>query len=160
MLQPASPVYLSPHFSLAEFTASRSAAVRGWPNDPDPNSRLNLGFMALVMEDIRTLLGERPITVTSGYRTPLLNQLEKGSRNSAHMLGLACDFIAPRYGTPLDICRSIATSTLMPRIDQLIFEGTWVHVGLAATGKAPRAQVLTAKFTPGSKTVYLPGLPQ
>lgn len=160
MVQSASPIYLSPHFSLASMTASREATVRGLSNEPDAESLANLYVTAAFLEEVRTLLGDAPMTPLSGYRTPLVNKLVKGATDSAHMVGLGCDFIAPRFGTPLDICRRIALSKLMPLIDQLIFEGTWVHIGLAAKGKTPRAQVLTAKFTPGAKTIYLRGLPQ
>ena len=46
----------------------------------------------------------------------------------------------------------------LPR-HQVIFEGTWVHVGLAPRGTKPRRQVLTAVFRPGKRTTYQQGLP-
>jgi len=42
--------------------------------------------------------------------------------------------------------------------DQLIYEGSWVHVGLAEVGAPMRNQVLTAVFAKGVPTQYRAGL--
>jgi zinc D-Ala-D-Ala carboxypeptidase len=130
---------LSPHFHLTEFTYSQNASRAGIDNTPGPAEVLNLVHAAQGMEAVRTLLHSQPITVTSGYRSPAVNRLAKGSsKTSAHMTGHAVDFICPAYGTPLEICERLAESGL--EFDQLIQEGTWVHI---AFGPGKRRQLLT-----------------
>lgn len=134
------PIMLSPHFSLSELIVSDSAARLGIDNTPPVDIVYNLEQTALKLEAVRVLLGNKSIIVTSGYRCPLLNSAIKGSPNSAHMKGLAADFISPKYGTPLDICKTIAASSLI--FDQLIYEyGRWVHLGFSKNN--PRKQILT-----------------
>lgn len=158
MVAPLPHGYLTPHFSLAEMTASATAARRGLNNAPGPDALANLRRTAELLEDVKRLLGNVPVLVSSGYRSPVVNKLIKGSRNSAHMRGLAADFIAPRYGTPLQICKAIEGSALW-FYDQLIFEGTWVHIALPPAGVPPRRESLTAVFKPGRPATYLKGLP-
>ena len=158
MATPLPPGALSPNFTLAEFTTSRIAAVRGISNQPPPELLPNLQVLARALEEVRALLGGVPITITSGYRSAALNKAVRGSLYSAHTSGLAADFIAPRYGTPLEICRAIQASDLV-FYDQLIYEGTWVHLGLAPEGHEQRGNVLTAVFRPGKRTTYATGLP-
>jgi zinc D-Ala-D-Ala carboxypeptidase len=91
---------------------------------------------------VRSLLGGVAIHINSSYRGPALNAAIGGSKTSAHMKGLAADFIAPSFGSVLEIAQAIAASGIV--FDQLIHEyGTWVHIGLAATGKTPRQQKLS-----------------
>lgn len=133
-------IMLSPHFSLAELMVSESAARLGIDNTPPVDMVANLEQTALKLEAVRALLGNKSIIVISGYRCPLLNSAVKGSDKSAHMKGLAADFISPKYGSPLDICKAIANSPLI--FDQLIYEyGRWVHLGFSKF-KA-RKQILT-----------------
>ncbi|MEI6684307.1 MAG: D-Ala-D-Ala carboxypeptidase family metallohydrolase [Bacteroidota bacterium] len=147
------PTALSPHFSLEELTFSQTAARQGIDNSASPQVAANLVLVAGILEDIRSLLGDVPIHISSGYRCPALNTLIGGSRTSAHMNGLAADFTAPDFGSVLEVAQAIAASGLV--FDQLIHEyGTWVHVGMAAAGVAPRRQLLTIfKGTP-----YMPGI--
>ncbi|KWI31905.1 peptidase M15 [Burkholderia ubonensis] len=137
-------MHLTDHFSLAELTQSQTAARCGIDNTPPPEIIKNLTRIAQVLEQIRSLLGARPIVVTSGYRAPALNQAVGGALSSAHVQGLAVDFICPSFGTPLAICKRLAEAGL--EFDQLIHEGTWVHIGLAPLSQRPRRQILTAHF--------------
>jgi zinc D-Ala-D-Ala carboxypeptidase len=133
---------LSEHFTLQEFTASDTAAMMGIDNTPTPEAHTNLELLAGVMEQVRTLLMDLPIIISSGYRCYELNVACGGADNSAHLSGLAADFTCPEFGTPLDIC--YALETFMPDlgIDQLIWEYEgWVHLGLTAGD--PRCQCLT-----------------
>jgi zinc D-Ala-D-Ala carboxypeptidase len=133
---------LSPHFSLAEFTYSETAARQGIPNQPDAAAMENLKRTASVMEQVRTLCGSLPVTITSGYRSPQLNAAIGGSSTSAHMVGLGADFIVPGYGTPLEVCKAIEPYVSSIGIDQLIWEyGDWTHLGLSSN--PPRCQCLT-----------------
>ena len=83
---------LSPHFTLAEMTASQTAARHGLDNTPPPEM---VGHLVLLCEQIlepaRAALG--PLRVTSGYRSPLVNSRVGGSRTSAHCLGYAADVL-------------------------------------------------------------------
>lgn len=127
---------LSPHFSLEELTTTQ---VRGVDNTP-PEAIINrLRDTAIRMEAVRSILGDVPIHVNSGYRSALVNLKVGGSKTSAHMSGYAVDFVAPRFGTPLEVARAIAASKLV--YDQLIWEEeSWVHI---AFGPGLRMEVRT-----------------
>lgn len=142
---------LSPHFTLAELTDSQTATRRSIDNRPGPDALANLRRVADLLEQIRALAGG-PITVSSGYRCPALNAAVGGAANSAHQVGLAADITAPVL-TPRALALLIRESGI--EFDQLIYEGTWVHVGLSAG--APRRQVLTASFS-GGRASYAAGI--
>lgn len=147
---------LTPHFTLEELTHSQQAVRARIDNTPDRNALLNLTEMASLLESVRKLLGEYPINISSGYRCNKLNTLIGGSKSSQHLQGLAVDFICPGYGTPKEICQSLLDSGL--KFDQMIYEGTWVHLSLAEPARPLRGEVLTAIFEPGRKTQYKEGL--
>ena len=142
---------LTKHFTLEEFTESATATRLGIDNDPSPEILSNLFLLASTMEEVRALL-DKPITISSGYRSPKLNKAIGGSKTSAHMQGLACDFVCRAFGSPLAVATEIAESTI--QFDQLIYEGTWVHLGLSDN---PRRELLTARRIDG-KTHYLQGI--
>lgn len=144
---------LSDHFSLAELTVSATAARRGISNVPPPLVIDTLILTADRMEKVRALLGDKPIIVLSGYRSPAVNAAVGGSKSSAHMTGHAVDFICPRFGTPAQVAAHLAKH--LTGFDQLIEEfGDWVHVGF---GPGRRGQKLTARKVNG-RTVYSPGV--
>lgn len=132
---------ISEHFTLEEFSFSEVAARLGLDNTPDPVVLANLKLLAAAMERIRARLGNRPIAVHSGYRSPEVNQVVGGVATSAHCHGLACDFVCPAFGAPVEVARAILNSDIA--YDQLILEYGWVHVGLAGEGFAPRLEALT-----------------
>jgi hypothetical protein len=145
---------LTEHFSLAEFTVSETAARHGIDNVPPLGSpeRANLKRTAELMEEVRAILGH-PILITSGYRGPEVNAAVGGSKNSAHMSGLAADFICPGFGNPLAICHKLRPHMRKLGIDQVIHEySTWVHLGL--TGGEPRHMALTID-TNGTQTGFV-----
>jgi Peptidase M15 len=94
---------ISEHFTLEELSFSEAAARLGLDNTPIPIVITNLGLVATVMERIRTLLGDRPIVVHSGYRSAEVNQAVGGVVTSAHCHGLACDFVCPAFGTSAEV---------------------------------------------------------
>ena len=148
---------LSEHFALSELTVSQAAARAGIRNVPPDSCLENLRRLACTLEQVRLLLGGRPIIITSGYRSPEVNRLIGGAAQSAHLQGLAADFICPGYGTPQQICQALLDSPI--RFDQLIYEGTWVHFAVPASGLGdPRRDVLTAIFTSGQGTRYAKGI--
>lgn len=134
---------LTPHFTLEEMTFSEAAARLGLDNTPIQTAITNLGMVAAAMERIRTLLGDRPIVVHSGYRSAEVNQAVGGVATSAHCRGLACDFVCPAFGAPTEAALAILKSDL--EYDQLILEYGWVHVGLAQEGSLSRREALTKR---------------
>jgi hypothetical protein len=134
---------LTPHFTLEEMTFSEAAARLGLDNTPIQTAITNLGMVAAAMERIRTLLGDRPIVVHSGYRSAGVNQAVGGVAMSAHCQGLACDFVCYAFGTPTEVALAILKSDL--EYDQLILEYGWVHIGLSQAGLLPRREALTKR---------------
>ena len=142
---------LTEHFSLAELVSSQVATRKGIDNTPGPAIVISLKRLAALLEQVRALVGA-PITVSSGYRSPALNRAVGGAASSAHVLGLAAD-ISTNKLAPKALALLIRQSGIL--FDQLIYEGTWVHIGLSAG--APRRQVLTAKFAGGGVS-YVAGI--
>ncbi len=123
---------LTTNFSVEEMTFSGVASRLGLNNTPGRVEAANLKRVAVLMETIRRLLGDRPIVVHSGYRSPELNQAIGGVETGAHCHGLACDFICPDFGAPAQVALAIFNAHI--EYDQLILEYGWVHVGLAQEG--------------------------
>lgn len=142
---------LTQHFSLEEMTITQ---VRGVDNTPPPEIAAHLVLIAAALEKVRTMLGDKPILVNSGYRSAEVNARVGGVPNSAHLYGYAADFICPSFGKPIDICRMIAWSDpTVFSFDQLIEEGTWVHLSV---DPKMRREVLTKNPAGG----YRPGIPE
>lgn len=98
---------LTPHFTLAELTASTKARAHDLDNTPPPEIVPRLVRTAEMLERIRSTLGV-PVIVTSGYRSQAVNRLVGGVATSDHTQGHAADIVAPAYGTPLQIARALA----------------------------------------------------
>lgn len=130
---------LSPHFTLAEAIASQTAARRGWDNNPPQAVLANMKIAAQGMEKARAILNNKPILISSWYRSPQLNKAVKGAKNSAHMTGWAIDFICPGFSNVRDVCRTLAYSGL--GFDQIIYEfDSWCHISFDPQA---RGEVLT-----------------
>lgn len=144
---------LSPHFALAELTVSATAARLGLDNTPSPRMVDELARTAARLENVRAILGHKPVIVLSGFRSAEVNKAVGGSATSAHMKGMAVDFICPGFGSPRQVALRLAQA--LRDYDQLILEhDQWVHVGF---GPGRRHQVLTATRR-GGKTVYQAGI--
>lgn len=145
---------ISPNFDEIEFTRSRTATKRRIDNSVPDTLKPNLKKLAYALERVRSAVGG-PIVITSGYRSPALNTAVKGSTRSAHCHALAADI-----HTPMMDCRQLAKLIRASNIpfDQIIYEGTWVHFGLAKHGEEPRREVLSAVFEPGKRTRYISGI--
>ena len=123
-----------------DFRARICTQHREFDNTPPPEVVATLRATAQGMEDVRRLLGDRVISVTSGYRCRALNRAVGGSRTSAHLSGHAVDFNCYGFGDPLAVCRAIAQSDVA--LDQLIQEGSWCHISF---DPRLRRQVLTRR---------------
>lgn len=130
---------LSPHFTLAELTASSKARERGIDNTPPPELLPRLVLLAEMLERVRSTL-DAPVVVTSGYRCPELNRAVGGVTSSDHTQGHAADIVAPGCGTPYQVASLLAPLVSTLGIGQLILEGVkgkqWVHVSTHTPEKA------------------------
>lgn len=138
--------WLTAHFALEELACTQHRDI---DNTPPPDIVATLRATAAAMEAVRRLLGDRVVTVSSGYRSGALNRAVGGARNSAHLRGLAVDFNCFAFGDPPAVCCAIADTPLA--FDQLIEEGSWTHISF---DPRQRRQVLTRR---GGG--YAPGLP-
>lgn len=146
-------IQLTPHFFLSEFIESDTAFRNGIDNTPDPFVTANLVKVAALLEKVRSALGDKVITVTSGYRCPKLNAMVGGRPTSEHLTGSAADFRCYGFGNPLQVAQAIINAGI--KFGQLIYEGSWVHISIP-DGRND-GEVLTAKFVNGRAT-YLKGL--
>lgn len=141
---------LQQSFWLSEFLRSDTAVRRGIDNRPKVQALANIrNVLAPGLQRVRNCLGA-PVLITSGYRSPELNRAVGSGDSSQHLQGLAVDFVAPEFGTPRAICKHLLARAPEIRFDQLIFEGTWVHISFAPA--QPRGEVLTAHFMGGQVT--------
>jgi len=130
---------LSEHFTLAELTVSANAARLGLSNAPPPDVLEHLRSSARQLERVRAILGDKPLVISSGYRSPEVNRAAAGAKSSAHLSGWAIDFTCPAFGTPLQIAQRI--NVVGVTFDQLIHEyGRWVHISF---DPQRRGQLLT-----------------
>lgn len=139
---------LSVHFTLEELTESHTAERKGINNSAPPEIVLNLKMMLCpVLEAVRELFNA-PLIIDSGYRSVALNRVIGGAATSAHVKGLAADIRVKGF-TSLEVARRIGASGI--QFDQLIMEGTWVHIGLSY--ETMRNECLIATF-PSGRAVY------
>ena len=124
---------MTPHFTLAEFTASDTAARLGIDNSLPDELREAAKQTLEMMERIRYHI-DAPISITSGYRCEALNKAVGSKPGSDHTSAFAVDFKAPKAGTPADIAKLLVPVISIVGIGQLILEyaapdgGGWVHV--------------------------------
>ena len=143
---------LSPHFKLSELLDSGTGRSKGISNEPTPEIVENLRKLCNeALEPIRALIG--PMHVNSGYRADEINKAVGGSVTSAHSYGLAAD-IKPLKVSRKQMCDAIAKAGL--KLDQVICEPTWVHIGhLHPKTKTQRGDKLSM-FVVGGKQTYEP----
>lgn len=141
---------LSTHFTLDELTRSQTAQRLGLDNSPPEEVVPRLVLLADMLERIRAALAAQagrpvPVVVTSGYRAPAVNRAVGGVATSDHSQGHAADFVAPAFGSPLDICRFLAPQVSVLDVGQVIYESfrrpggrlsEWVHVSTRTPDRA------------------------
>ena len=135
-------IMASPHFSMDELTFSETATRLGIDNTPNDNEQENLYKLAMEMENVRSVLNDKPIYISSGYRCLGLNKLLGSKETSSHVKGLAADFTCRNFGTPDEIVLAIINSDI--NYDQLILEfNSWVHISFCEDEEIPRKQALS-----------------
>ena len=146
---------LSKNFTLEEMTRSMTAARKGIDNTPGSGEIHNLTEVCYnVLEPLRAKF-DKPITITSGYRSEALCEAIGSKKTSQHAKGQAVDLEI--FGVP-----NIKTAYWLQNnvdFDQLIMEyydkddpaGGWVHISYHESN-SNRKQVLTfdgKKYTEG-----------
>lgn len=142
---------LSEHLDLVEVTRSDYAKKNGINNMPNAEHTENLIELANhIFEPIRKHLN-KPIHISSGYRSKELNAKIGGASNSQHTLGQAIDIDQGNWKDNVEIFEFIKNNL---EYDQLIneFDYDWVHVSYNPNGKQ-RKEILIATKENG-KTKY------
>ena len=147
---------LSKHFKLEEFTKSMTATRKGIDNNPGAGDIKNLENVCYeILEPLRAKF-EKPIIITSGYRSEELCEAIGSKKTSQHAKGQAVDFEIAGVSN-LQVALWINNNC---DFDQLILEywkdgepnSGWVHCSFKDGSN--RKQVLTYS---GDK--YINGLP-
>ena len=126
--------YLSEHFTLEEMTVTK---YKQYNNIPLDTARGNLEQLCKqVLEPIRAALGNKPLYVSSGFRSKYINQLVGGAPNSYHMQGLAADLPFSNARAAITAASTILSLNL-PLAELILCrrgDSQWVHVALALPG--------------------------
>ena len=140
---------LTDHFSFQDAAFSPTGARFGIDNTPPDDMLPVLLDTAQRMEEVRHMLGDKPVVVHSWYRSAAVNALVGGVPDSAHRTGYAVDFVCPPW-VNIEACQTILNHGVP--FNQLILEYGWIHIDFSPTFKG---QVLTKQ---SSTTPYLTGL--
>ena len=129
---------LTPSFTLEELTHTDH---REFDNVPNEDELANLYRLADFLEQVKALLGGKPIIVNSAFRSAEVNRAVGSSDKSQHRRGCAADIRVPGM-TPDEVVKAIVSSDLP--YDQVIREfDRWTHVSIANTDDSkPRSMAL------------------
>jgi len=129
---------LSPNFTLEELTHTDH---REFDNLPDADELANLYRLADFLEQVKTVLGGKPIMINSAFRSEQVNAAVGSKNTSQHRHGCAADIRVPGM-TPDEVVKAIIGSDL--DYDQVIREfDRWTHVSIPNIEDAePRAMAL------------------
>jgi hypothetical protein len=129
---------LSVHFTLDELTHTDH---RQFDNTPNASELSNLIRLAGLLEDVKILLGGKPIIVNSAFRSKQVNDAVGSKDTSQHRIGCAADIRVPGV-TPDEVVRAVIASGI--EYDQIIREfDRWTHISVPNTaGGNPRRQAL------------------
>ena len=132
---------LTEHFTLDELTSSETAERNGWDNTPNEAELANIKRLAEFLEQVKTVLGGKPIMVNSAFRSKQVNDAVGSKDTSQHRFGCAADFRVPNM-TPDQVVRAVIAAGLP--YQQLIREfDAWTHISIPNTLDAkPRKQAL------------------
>ena len=130
--------HLSNHFTLEELTVTDHRTL---DNSPTQEEISNLQRLAQFLEEVKTVLGGKPVMINSAFRSKAVNDAVGSSDRSQHRLGCAADIRVPGM-TPDSVVRAIIAAGLP--YDQIIREfDRWTHVSIPNTEAAePRRQAL------------------
>ena len=109
---------ISTHFKVKEFACKDGSAII-FVDD----------YMVQVLEILRNKMGGKPITITSGYRTPAHNAKVGGAKYSYHMRGMAVD-IRVDEKTPKEVAKAL--DKIVPMCGIIVYDN-WVHFDTRAS---------------------------
>nr|DAF99743.1 MAG TPA: peptidase [Siphoviridae sp. ctuOq1] len=115
------------YFTIKELSHSDTALAKGIDNFPTAEAISNLTKLVVnVLDPLREKYG-KPIRVSSGYRSAILNRSVNGATSSQHRLGEAADITVGNKEENRKLFEIIKSE--LP-FDQLIDEKdfSWVHV--------------------------------
>ena len=121
---------LSKNFTLQEFTKSVTAIRNDIDNSPNAEHIRNIQLLVkFVLQPLREGLN-KPIRITSGYRSESLNKLIKGSKRSQHCKGQAADLQFKVNGVMSNKMIWDKIIELDLPFDQMIneFNYSWIHI--------------------------------
>jgi len=129
---------LTEHFTLEELTHTDHRELDNTPNDAELE---NLKRLAEFLEDLKVVLGGKPIMVNSAFRSKAVNDAVGSKDTSQHRIGCAADIRVPSM-TPDQVVRAVIASDL--GFDQVIREfDRWTHISVPnQAGGSPRKQAL------------------
>ena len=132
---------LTPNFTLDELTASESAERNGWDNSPNDAELENLKRLADFLEQVKVVLGGKPVMINSAFRSKKVNDAVGSKDTSQHRIGCAADIRVPGM-TPDEVVRKIIASGIS--YDQVIREfDRWTHISIPnSVDTSPRKQAL------------------
>ena len=101
-------IKITENISLNELLASNTATRKGIDNTPSGTVPLKNLIEASneLWQPVRDYLGY-PMVISSGYRSPKLNKAIGGVKDSAHLHGLAIDFVVPGFGDTRKIIKAL-----------------------------------------------------
>jgi uncharacterized protein YcbK (DUF882 family) len=129
---------LSEHFTLEELTHTDH---REFDNTPNEAETANLQRLALFLEQVKEVLGGKPIMVNSAFRCKQVNDAVGSKDSSQHRMACAADIRVPGM-TPDEVVKTIIASGI--GYDQIIREfDRWTHISVPNTkDMTPRRQAL------------------
>ena len=129
---------MTEHFTLEELTHTDHRTLDNTPNETE---LANIQRLAEFLEELKTLLGGKPIMVNSAFRSKAVNDAVGSKDTSQHRVGCAADIRVPSM-TPDEVVKAIIESGL--GYDQVIREfDRWTHVSIPnQSGGTPRKQAL------------------
>jgi hypothetical protein len=101
----------------------------------------NLVRLAGFLEEVKTVLGGKPVMVNSAFRCKEVNDAVGSKDTSQHRIGCAADIRVPSM-TPDEVVKAVIASGI--GYDQIIREfDRWTHISIPnIAGTAPRRQAL------------------
>jgi uncharacterized protein YcbK (DUF882 family) len=129
---------MTEHFTLEELTHTDHREFDNTPNDAELK---NIQRLAEFLEQVKIVLGGKPIMVNSAFRSKLVNDAVGSKDTSQHRIGCAADIRVPAM-TPDEVVKAIIASDL--GYDQVIREfDRWTHISIPnVAGAAPRKSKL------------------
>ena len=129
---------LSAHFTLDELTHTDHRELDNTPNEQE---LANLNRLAAFLEEVKTVLGGKPIMVNSAFRSKMVNDAVGSKDTSQHRVGCAADLRVPGM-TPNEVVKAVIASGI--GYDQVIREfDRWTHISIpSAANGTPRRQAL------------------